>query len=405
MWNRLVAWHRGWEERHLRLLENPARAADLPHGWERRYHEHAGALSDIERLQLLAFSRKYRGWRSYAWIGGGMVLCSLLAWLAHPLMPHKSLFKMIVAANVIGLAMLTTFVVAWFNYRKFASNPLRAGLSFVMLGSVGMLIGTAIGSLQKGRPLLEQFVAQPPSVYLLVLGIAVSFLFAITSISLWRNKEYEALTARMQLDAERDRSARLQSESELRLLRAQIEPHFLFNTLGAVQQLAGQGAPRAAELTGNLIAFLRSSLDGMRRDNTSLRQEFQLVASYLQVMQVRMGPRLQYRLALPDELAQFEVPSMMLLTLAENAIKHGVEPALRGGEIVVSAKQEGAMLRLQVADSGVGLAEQPGNGHGLANIRQRLQLAYGSSARLDLAESDGGGVLADILLPLERKSA
>jgi LytS/YehU family sensor histidine kinase len=193
--------------------------------------------------------------------------------------------------------------------------------------------------------------------------------------------------------------ARELAESQLRLLRAQIEPHFLFNTLGAVQQLAEHGAPRAAELTAHLIAFLRASLSEMRSDQVRLDAEFGLLESYLRVMQFRLGQRLRFSLTLAPTLGHVQVPSMILLTLVENAIKHGIEPALRGGEVAVSAEVHDGALRVRVADSGVGMAAQPGTGTGLDNVRRRLQLAYGDAARLALQDA-GPGLIADITLPL-----
>lgn len=362
-------------------------------------------LSDIERLQLVEFSRQWRGWRVYGWLALIMVLCSALGVASHSLLPHKSVFKLIVAANVGGLAIIFTFAMAWFNYRILARKPWRAA-AFLLGGLLlGMMSGTVVGGVEQGKSLAELLADQSAQRYLGLLAGAVIFMGALAAVGMWRNQQYEALTARMQLDTERERTAHALIESQLRLLRAQIEPHFLFNTLGAVQQLAQQGAPQAAELTANLIAFLRASLDSMRRDSMALREEFSLIGAYLQVMQVRMGQRLRYTLDLPAHLALHEVPTMMLLTLAENAIKHGLEPSLRGGEIIVSASEEQGMLHLSVRDSGVGLADQPGNGDGLANLRQRLQLAYGARAQLVLAEAEHGGVIADILLPLERKAA
>lgn len=196
--------------------------------------------------------------------------------------------------------------------------------------------------------------------------------------------------------------ARELAESQLRLLRAQIEPHFLFNTLGAVQQLAQQGAPRAAELTGNLIDFLRSSMRDMRSEQVSLAAEFGLVESYLKVMQVRLGERLRFGLQLPRALEQVQLPTMILLTLVENAIKHGIEPALRGGEVTVSAQALEGALRIRVQDGGVGMSTLPepdgGGGTGLENVRHRLRLVYGDAASLRLHDGDPG-LIADVIIP------
>ncbi len=149
----------------------------------------------------------------------------------------------------------------------------------------------------------------------------------------------------------------------------------------------------------------------MRSEQVPLQSEFDMVAAYLRVMQARMGQRLRFRLDLPAPLAHVMVPSMIVLTLAENAIKHGIEPALRGGDIHISAEQVDGMLRLRVQDTGVGLGETlagapvpaPGGGLGLENVRSRLQLSAqqggGAAGRLELREGEEGGVVADILLP------
>jgi len=223
-------------------------------------------------------------------------------------------------------------------------------------------------------------------------------------IGAFRNRHYEALTLQLQLEAERERMARELSESQLRLLRAQIEPHFLFNTLGAVQQLAEQRAPEAASLTANLIAFLRASLTEMRSEQASLGAEFTLVEAYLQVMQPRLGTRLRYSVSLPEALRSVSVPSMILLTLVENAIKHGIEPALRGGEVHMSAVQDGDSVVIRVVDTGAGMSPEPGSGLGLENVRHRLQLVHGDAASLRLEDNDSGdGIAAEIVIPFQCK--
>jgi LytS/YehU family sensor histidine kinase len=239
-----------------------------------------------------------------------------------------------------------------------------------------------------------------------VLAGGLAIMVPVLVISILRNRQYEALNVQLQREADQARLARELAESELRLLRAQIEPHFLFNTLGAVQQLAQHGAPRAAELTANLIDFLRSSMREMRSEQVGLAAEFGLVESYLKVMQVRLGERLRFSLQLPRSLEQVQLPSMILLTLVENAIKHGIEPALRGGEITVSAHAMDGAVRIRVQDGGVGMsaiaassncADSDG-GTGLDNVRHRLRLAYGAAAGLALQDGDPG-LVADVTIP------
>jgi LytS/YehU family sensor histidine kinase len=277
---------------------------------------------------------------------------------------------------------------------KHSFKRLKLGLA---LGVWPLLLMIGVELIQ-GTPLHEvtrrfASVALPTTIVTaLVVGLPLYL------IAWLRNRQHEALAAQLQRDAEAERLARELSESQLRLLRAQIEPHFLFNTLGAVQQLAEHGAPKAAELTANLIAFLRASLSDMRSDQVSLDAEFGLVEAYLRVMQARLGARLRTSLSLPADLAQVRVPSMILLTLAENAIKHGIEPSLRGGEVSVSAEAADGTIRLRVRDSGLGMAATPGEGMGLDNVRRRLQLAYGDKASLALHDA-APGLVADITIP------
>jgi LytS/YehU family sensor histidine kinase len=138
----------------------------------------------------------------------------------------------------------------------------------------------------------------------------------------------------------------------------------------------------------------------MRAESVTLVDDFALVGAYLRVMQARLGGRLAFTLSLPDDLRERQVPTMMLLTLVENAIKHGIEPALRGGTIAVSASESACELCLIVEDDGVGLPDKPHDGMGLQNIRERLRLAFGDKARVLLAACEGGGAVATLCLPI-----
>jgi LytS/YehU family sensor histidine kinase len=299
----------------------------------------------------------------------------------------------------LGLALSFGLFGAWFNYRQLVQRKLRLVLTLVLyalLAAVGLSGGVLWISDQSTAVVLDKL----PRMLALILGAGVAFAVPILTIGMLRNRQHEALTGQLQRDAERDRMARELAESQLRLLRAQIEPHFLFNTLGAVQQLAEHDAPRAAELTANLIAFLRASMNKMRSEQVALDAEFGLVEAYLRVMQVRLGARLRFTLTLPPALGQVPVPSMIVLTLVENAIKHGIEPSLRGGEVMVSAEVLGATIRVRVQDSGVGMGAAGGSGTGLDNVRRRLQLAYGAGAGLALHDADPG-LVADITIPLQ----
>lgn len=393
MWRKIIDWYDDLEREHLAVMERPELAAQVAPGYRRKMAENIAALSPVERQQLREFSLTYRGRR--LWIAlAKFAACFTVAGLLLELIVDKgNWFLPVLAFNLMGFGLLVGGVAVWFNSGETFRNKRKFALG-LLTGAIGACVGIALGN---PAPLAEQL---PRLTRVLPAAALVGLLCAIPLLMLasYRRRQHAALMEQLQRDAERERLARELSESKLRMLRAQIEPHFLFNTLGAVQQLAADGAPRAAALTADLIAFLRASFSDMRCEQVSLKSEFATIDSYLRVMQARMGARLRFELALPAALAQAEVPSMIVLTLVENAIKHGIEPSLRGGEIHVGAEAQGTSLRICVRDSGVGMSDTPGHGTGLDNVRRRLQLAYGDGAQLVLREADPG-LSAELHLP------
>jgi two-component sensor histidine kinase len=223
---------------------------------------------------------------------------------------------------------------------------------------------------------------------------------AIVSACTNRNLARSATSKLLQSQIE---SAALDTEvkrARLQLLRAQIEPHFLFNTLATVQTLAHLDPAAAVQMIEHLMRYLSEALPKLRQEETSLAEELQLVDAYLRIHQIRMGARLSYELVVPDILAAERIPTMILLTLVENAVKHGINPTVEGGSICVSASREPAALVLKVSDSGQGLVATDGHGLGLANIRRRLMLLYGERAVLSLARAPSRGVTVSVSIPL-----
>ena len=201
--------------------------------------------------------------------------------------------------------------------------------------------------------------------------------------------------------------ARLDAElqgAQLQLLRAQIEPHFLFNSLAVVRALARNDRAATVDMLENLLRYFEAASPWLHEGEVPLAQELRLVEAYLAIYRARMGRRLTYSVDAPDGLAQQRVPAMMLLTLVENALKHGVGPAVEGGCIRVSATRERDALLVKVADSGRGMDVRDGHGTGLANIRQRLLMMYGTKAVLLLRSAEPHGVVASVLLPLRSAS-
>ena len=194
---------------------------------------------------------------------------------------------------------------------------------------------------------------------------------------------------------------KLHAETQLKLLQAQIEPHFLFNTLSNISSLIGSSPALAERTLENLTTLLRGSLSRTREKTSTLGQEFEFARAYLEIQVTRMQGRLSYRCDLPEELHEIALPPLLVQPLLENAAIHGIEPKGAGGEIRLSARRQGEMLVLCVCDNGIGISESgtPG-GTGLSNVRERLRLAYGHKATLELSPASPSGVEATISLPL-----
>lgn len=403
MWGRIARWWKAWDDELLAVLKQPSLASETPAGWRRAMACKVAQMSAIERQEVYRISTAYSGWRLVRLLAKFCLVFSVVGALVKlAFLPDLGMTAAILAANAVGLAVLMALTGVWFNHEKYLRRGRRMLSNAIVLSMLGALAGAALVVMFRGDP-WDRLLEIAPRV-LMVTGFGVLLLLILPGfvLALARNRHYAVLAAKLQQEAEQARLARELSETRLRLLRAQIEPHFLFNTLGAVQQLAEGGAPRAAELTSHLIDFLRASMSDMRCEQVTLATEFGLVDSYLRVMQFRMGERLRYRLDLPDAVAGVQVPSMIILTLAENAIKHGIEPSLRGGEIAVAAQEDGGAIRIRVRDSGVGMSDTPGSGTGLENVRHRLRLAYGDGAVLALSEAEPG-LLAEIVIPCKEQ--
>jgi sensor histidine kinase YesM len=192
-------------------------------------------------------------------------------------------------------------------------------------------------------------------------------------------------------------------EARMQALQAQIEPHFLFNTLASVDHLIRTDPPRASQMQRSLIRYLRSAMPVMRDGRrTTLGQQTDLCAAFLDIMAVRMEARMQSAIDVPAGLRSAAFPSMMLQTLVENAIRHGLEPRAEGGRIAISANVVDGQLAVHVLDTGVGFAPKgDGGGVGLANVRERLKVLYGERADLAVTVPPAGGTCATITVPYE----
>jgi signal transduction histidine kinase len=219
-----------------------------------------------------------------------------------------------------------------------------------------------------------------------------------------RQREALAQAQALAFELERSELARQALDARLRLVQAQVEPHFLFNTLANVRALVATGSPRAAHVLDSLIAYLRAAVPRLHEPATTLGQELDLVRAYLELMHLRMPDRLQWSLDAEPATLALPCPPTTLLTLVENAVRHGIDPAEDGGRIEVRARVADGWLHLVVQDSGVGLgagaAAPAGLGTGLAMLRERLALHSSGRAALSLQPLAPHGARAEVLLPV-----
>jgi hypothetical protein len=363
------------------------------------------SLSEVERRDVRAFDRWFYRGGGWRWLIVIVGVTTALAWVAAQLPWNMSFAEAAILFNAIVLLLLWSGLTAWFGYRKFAGRLFRYVVTGPLLALAGALVGATIAGVIKGIDPLDWLHDSAKLRHLVTAALVFGGLYTlvVALIASLRNREYAALAARLEADRAQSELSRQLAESRLRLLQQQIEPHFLFNTLGSAQQLAEKGAPDAARLIADLIRFLRASTPTMRDDAPTLRQEAALLSAYLAIMQTRLGKRLSHRIEVPAELEALTVPPGMLITLVENAIKHGIEPLPAGGGVTVRAERRsgpaGDLLAVAVADTGAGLHADPGQGIGLANIRERLALLYGDAAALELEENEPRGVVARIVVP------
>jgi sensor histidine kinase YesM len=202
--------------------------------------------------------------------------------------------------------------------------------------------------------------------------------------------------------AETEQLERTVVEARMEALQAQIEPHFLFNTLASIDQLIQTDPPRASRMQQSLIRYLRSAMPQMRDGSRpTLGQQVSLSSAFLEIMAVRMEDRLQATMNVPEGLKSAVFPSMILQTLVENAIKHGLEPKAEGGRLEIAAEIVDGELAVHVLDTGRGFVPSADAGVGLANIRERLKAMYNGRAELIITVPSAGGTCATIKVPYE----
>lgn len=240
-----------------------------------------------------------------------------------------------------------------------------------------------------------------------MIGAGLLFSPWIAMSALYRQISGQAQRQALSFELERSEFARDALDSRLRLLQAQVEPHFLFNTLANVRELVDSGSSQASQVLGSLIAYLRAAVPSLNDASSTLGQELDLVRAYLELMHMRMPDRLEFSIKLDDTALRIKCPPMTLLTLVENAVRHGIDPSEEGGRIDVTVRLHNGRCIALVTDTGVGLAQgnqgSKGLGTGLANLRERLQLIFAGDAQLNLTALSPHGFSAELNFPAKFK--
>lgn len=275
-------------------------------------------------------------------------------------------------------------------------------INLVLLYLVGICLGTLIGYQAKMLILhhVFSFTATKTVQYFLV-DVANGFVFS-GGVSYFF---YAQIRLRISSDViEEERIKRLAGEKEiltanLKMLQAQIEPHFLFNTLSNILSLIDTEPAKSKTMLIDLTKYLRTSLSRTLPKNTTLDQELEVITAYLNIQKIRMGNRLSFRLEVENAVRQCSFPPMLLQPLVENAVKHGLEPKIEGGELTVRATEKDNLPRIEIIDTGVGFSQGNNTGVGIRNVQERIKLLYGESGRLIIEENKSAGLRAIIEIP------
>jgi sensor histidine kinase YesM len=334
------------------------------------------------------------GVRPLAWVG----IVAAIAALAVLPITHNTYPELLGEALFEGFALLFAFRAAG----AWRQRSVPRWLAQVLAIAAAAVLAPLVVQLVSVGGDFSGFTASRSHVrgyFLMTFGAAVIGT-AIALGALFRERDAQARAQALHFDLLRERLERQAADARLKLLTAQIQPHFLLNTLANVQLLVESGSPRAAPLFRNLIAYLSAALPQLQQEHSVLADEERLVHAYLELMQMRMPDRLEVRVAVDPELRSLALPPLTLLTLVENAVRHGIDPGVDPGCIEVGARQEPAGVLLWVQDTGVGMGAGAAGGMGLANLRERLR-AFDPSARLELSEVQPRGVRAEIHLTCE----
>ncbi len=310
-------------------------------------------------------------------VGAFCVALATLIWLMRPGVPFWGQL-----AYSIPMGLITWGLIDGGRFFIDQDSPYlfprgwRGGALILVSVFVGYILATGIGDAVNGQSTWNEMRRAPGFVtyvflFSMATGIGISLYFYLQGKSAYLQAELEA-------------KSRQATQAQLKLLQSQLDPHMLFNTLANLRALIGQEPDRAVQMLDQLGDFLRATLSASRAQEHSLAAEFDRLRDYLALMQIRLGKRLRFHLDLPSELAHIKVPTLILQSLVENAVLHGIEPKVGGGTVWITASQNKAQLVLQVMDDGMGMnSDDSQQGFGLTQVRERLQSWCGDKSTID----------------------
>lgn len=364
--------------------------------------------ADFHPLELIPFFRRFDPGlaRNVLYTLLWNVLIGFAFWLvAIAFAPSQATARILlwylVMANVIGYTIHALFLLgtaSGLERHARRSGTVAMTLYYSGVSTSGVMVGYGLATWMMNLPLREALTSPR------WIGFAAfsSLLISLIIGAIFYARE-RAARAEAALQGERARTERVEREAalaNLRALQAQIEPHFLFNTLANVASLIDSHPGLAKRTVESFNRFLRASLAATRSETTTLAEEGRLISAFLDVLQVRMGERLRYAVEIPEALAGFALPPMLLQPVVENAIRHGLEPKVEGGALRLAAREDGpGAVLVEVTDTGVGFAPTTRGGIGLANLRSRLELLYRGRARLEITENAPAGTRVALRLP------
>ena len=323
--------------------------------------------------------------------GGGHLRDILL-----PMIVIGNIVSFLIHGGLVGLALLLR---GWPMRQTGMVRALYYTSVVSLLSVLGIALGNAV--LQGRNPLhyVDDYAELAP-IFPFALVMSLLMLVLTTVGARRAQAEVQMLRQREEIAA----TTQLLTEAKLRALQAQIEPHFLYNTLANVLSLIDTQPAQARHMLERFIDFLRASLHASRADSATVGAELDLAAAYLDVLAVRMGQRLRYRIEADAAARAATIAPMLIQPLVENAVMHGLEPKVAGGTIVLRAQVVDGILAIEVADDGVGIGNappRPGGGVGMANVKARARSVHGAAAHVQLLDNPGGGAIVRLTLPIQ----